>query len=161
MSQSRAWRSVVLMALGAGIGAIGIVYLIRIMQRREQEPVESALARPAASAIMLKPTSAPRAIQRTAVRLTVSAEPRRFTRNQSGAIRVKTLPGATCTITVTYSTGSAPASLRASTATADEQGVCGWSWQVGTGGTYADVEVQAEAEGYEKASAKKRVSIVD
>jgi hypothetical protein len=53
------------------------------------------------------------------------------TRGSNGQVTIRTRPGASCSITVTYSSG--PSSEQGlETKTAPENGIVSWTWTVGT-----------------------------
>jgi hypothetical protein len=157
----------ILFTLGVALGVFAaIVYVMERLRGREAlpegvpEPVERWLAHRPDHAITLSPPTE-RSIQAMPVTLQIGAAPEPFVRKQAGTIRAHTQPGATCEIEARYSTRRPPASLEDERQTADEDGLCEWTWDVRTGGDYVDVTVQAWQEGYTVAQATMRIDIVD
>ncbi len=155
------WQRMVMIALGAALGTVGTVVLVRWLRDRQQAVGgESRLTALPVQAITLRPVGQ-HAIQTVSLPLTISADPVKFTRRQRGTIRVETLPGASCTIHALYSTGASPASLNTEPVTADGQGHCEWSWLIGTSGKYVEIEVRAWLEGYDRNTVRLQVPIKD
>ncbi|GAB4477761.1 MAG: hypothetical protein Kow00124_21330 [Anaerolineae bacterium] len=163
--------STLLLGFGLGVTLVVVVYLLT---RREQEqvsaaPDEKAVATRPEHRIVLPPEPEPGTIMPAPEResrsadlpLSIQASPTPFKRGQVGSIIAETMPGASCTIEVLYSTRRPPSSLANVTLTAGPDGKCLWSWEVGTSGTFADVTVWALLEGYERAEDRQRIRIVD
>lgn len=93
--------------------------------------------------------------------LELRARPSVFRRRETGSLVVTTLPGTLCTIEARYSTGAAPFSLNTNTISVGPSGQYRWIWDIGTVGSYVDVILRAEREGYEAQTKKLSVDIVD
>jgi hypothetical protein len=148
---------------GATLGALAVVVYLNERQQREAA-ARQRQAKPARPKKEIK-ISPPEPIEEAAVPaveellLKITAKPRKFKRNNPGTIKVQTIPGASCIISARYSTGRAPNKLDTSPAIAGGDGELTWSWEVGTSGSYVDITITAEAEGYEPTSGALRVNI--
>lgn len=158
------FRRVTRFVLGVGFFTVGTVLYYLTKRRREAEqtpapegipisPPDREVARPT-------PAEAPKA-QLTVLPLTIKADPARFVRRGPGTIVAQTLPGAACTIEAVYSTGRRPGSLETDPVTANRDGECRWTWEIGTGGSHVDVTVRAQHEGYDQVETSLQVGIGD
>ena len=154
-----------LLILGLVLGlAVGLILYTSIRRRRQNGAAPVAGDAPAKHAdfrITLPPLADAVEGQTRFLPLEVTALPARFVRREKGVIRVETLPGARCKIDALYSTGRRPTSLDAGSVMANEQGVCEWAWQIGTGGSHVAVTVRAWLDGYQEAAATLRVQVLD
>jgi len=158
------WQRIVIVTLSATLGAAAVVWYLLDQQR--QQAGSSEHHRPMRSGgIRLQPSSVPkstvtaRSASPSALTLQISAQPRTFKRGTDGTVRVKSLPGASCSLNARYSTGRAPTGLDEGPLTCDADGVCAWTWSVGTSGSHVDVEVAAAKDGFEDIAKSKRIEI--
>lgn len=98
----------------------------------------------------------------TELPLIVTVIPAQFTRGAEGRVRVETLPGATCTLEAVYSTRRHPQGFANSPATivVNNKGVHEWVWEIGTGGAFVDLTVEAWLEDHDMVMASLRVPIL-
>nr|MBN1229077.1 hypothetical protein [Anaerolineae bacterium] len=150
--------SQIIFAIGAALGAMAVVKLIQKLTEQETAERPQAVSQPAPRAIRLRPQEVTD-LQATPVPIKIGARPAAFSRGNPGSIIVETLPSAVCSIEVVYSTGHTPNSLDTSPVTVGKDGQYTWTWDIGTGGTFAQVTVTVTAEGYGRARATLKVEI--
>jgi hypothetical protein len=162
----RFWQRIVIVTLSATIGAAAVVWYLLDQQRQQAESGEHRRSlRP--GGIRLQPSSSPKPgvtskpVAPTALTLQISTRPRTFKRGSEGTVQAKTLPGALCTLNARYSTGRAPSGLEEGPLSADADGVCAWTWSIGTSGSHVDVKVTATQNGFADVTKSKRISIED
>lgn len=160
------WQRIVIVTLSATLGAAAVVWYLLDQQRQQAESGEYRRpARP--GGIQLKITTSPKSevaskpAAPAELTLQISAHPRTFKRRAEGTVEVKTLPGAQCTLHARYSTGRAPSGLAEGPVPANADGVCEWTWSVGTSGSHVDVEVLATHDGFADVTESKRINIED
>ena len=143
-------------AFGGLLGAAGVAWYMR--RKWAFDPDEAAPARvePATQGIVLKPAQLASVFS-----VSLHAEPDPLVRNQPVTVRAKAAPGALCTLTARYSTGYTPNSLDTEQQKADAEGVCEWTWEIGTTGSYVDVTVEAQNTAGETANDEVRFQIID
>jgi hypothetical protein len=158
------WQRIVIVTFSATLGAAAVMWYLLDQQRQQTGTGEHRRStRP--GGIRLHVTSVPKPRVTTkpaapaALTLQINARPRTFKRGKEGTVQVKTLPGAHCTLNARYSTGRAPSGLEAGPLPANADGICAWTWPVGTSGSYVDVEVTASQDGYAGVTESKRINI--
>jgi hypothetical protein len=163
-AEKSGFRRVTRFVLGVGFFTVGTVVYFLTKRRREEEKAPGGegirISPPDRKIVLPTPAEAPKA-QPLILPLTIKADPPRFVRREQGTIIAKTLPGAACTIEAVYSTGRHPGSLETDPVTANRDGECRWTWEIGTGGTHVDVTVRAQHKGYEQVEAALQVGIGD
>ncbi|MBN1122498.1 MAG: hypothetical protein JXJ17_15585 [Anaerolineae bacterium] len=162
--KSHGFQNALLFVMTATLGAVG-VFLYLIERQKEKAGEKSgeksmSLARKPVQAITIKPKKKVE-MAAPALTLSLSAEPKKFVRRQEGMIRAKTQPGAACVIMAKYSTKRAPTTLSSDPVKADENGIVEWRWEIGTGGSFVEVTVEASREGDIPVSASLKTDIVD
>lgn len=159
------WQRVVIMTMSATLGAAAVVWYLLDQQRQSTEKRE--VPAPRRGGIRLRPSSAPKSdvtagpAAPAALALQISARPRTFKRGAEGTVQAKSLPGARCTLSARYSTRRAPTGLDEGPQTCDADGICAWTWSVGTSGSHVDIEVTATKDGFEDITKTRRIGIED
>jgi hypothetical protein len=163
-AEKSGFRRVTRFVLGVGFFTVGTVVYLLTKRRREAEQapaIEGIPIRPPDGEVVLPTPPEAQKARPAALPLTLKADPSRFVRREPGTIVAKTLPGAACTIEAVYSTGRRPGSLETGPVTANRDGECRWTWEIGTGGTHVDVTVRAQHKGYDQVEAVLQVGIGD
>lgn len=154
-----------LFALGAGLGAAGILLLIS--RRPRSEPRPTGVPLPLPKEVPLPDEPPPKAAEPEpepeplTEPLSVEANPNPIVRGRPVTVRARTRPGATCRLDARYSTGFAPRSMHGEVQTAGEDGTCRWQWVVRTRGDGLRIVVKATLEDGTTAQRTRRVKVVD
>lgn len=154
-----------LFALGAGLGAAGILLLIS--RRPRSEPRPTGVPLPLPKEVPLPDEPPPKAAEPEpepeplTEPLSVEANPNPIVRGRPVTVRARTRPGATCRLDARYSTGFAPRSMHGEVQTAGEDGTCRWQWVVRTRGDGLRIVVKATLEDGATAQRTRRVKVVD
>lgn len=142
-------------AFGGLLGAAGVAWYMRRKWAFDPEEAAPARAEPATRGIVLKSAQLASVFS-----VSLHAEPDPLVRSQPVTVHAKAAPGALCTLTARYSTGYTPNSLDMEPQKADTDGVCQWTWEIGTTGSYVDVAVEAQNAAGETANDEVRFQIV-
>jgi hypothetical protein len=100
------------------------------------------------------PTSKPQPTARPSGSFSVSASvtPNPVASGSTATVATKSSPGASCTASVTYSTGSHPRSFDGSARTVGNSGSVNWSWTVGSKGSGGTAKVTCTLRGQNKSA---------
>jgi hypothetical protein len=162
--KSHGFQNALLFVMTATLGAVGVI--LYLFERQKEKAGEKSgskptgLARRPVQAITIKPEKKVE-MAAPALTLTLSAEPEKFVRRKEGTIRAKTQPGVSCVIAARYSTNRTPTTLSTDPVTAGKDGIAEWRWEIGTGGSYVEVTVEASRKGDVPVSASLKIDIVD
>lgn len=160
------WQRLTIVTLSATVGAAAVIWYLLDQKRQEvrgkpaPRPTRAIRLKHPAGVSAQPPASEVAQKADEALSMRVSARPGTFKRGADGTIRVKAAPGAVCTIDATYSTNRTPTGLEDEPLECGADGICEWTWRIGTSGDYVDVEVVA-TKGDETVAREKRVKIMD
>lgn len=147
--QARGGGRGILFALGAGLGAVGVVLLLRRQQRTELATAGVMLPIPAELPVV------------EAEPLVVEVNPAPIVRGRPVTVLARALPGATCRIDARYTTGFAPRSMDGQPQTIDADGACRWQWVVRTRGDGLRIVIKVTLPDGTTAQRTRRVAVVD
>jgi hypothetical protein len=158
--RTHGFQNALLFVMTAALGAVGVFLYLIERQKEKAGEKSTSLAQKPVQAITIKPKKKVE-MAAPALTLSLSAEPKKFVRRREGTVRAKTQPGAACVIAAKYSTNRSPNTLSTDPVKADENGIAEWGWEIGTGGNFVEVTVEASREGDIPVSASLKIALVD